>query len=213
MIGPADVGRLIILRAEGPTDPGVLEQVVLRVSDLEGALSSLPDGLRVQRPAPELAVFQGPEGLGLGLTSVPGGGVDYDLDHIVLRVVDPAETTLALAELGFVPRGGALHVADKHLRLEPGLRSVGERPLLSHIGVLVESVEAVEAQARQGGLQTDKRAHPPNTLAVYVRGPEGIRVEYAERARQWKDGVSEVAEYADRRWRICNPGSVSCWRV
>jgi catechol 2,3-dioxygenase-like lactoylglutathione lyase family enzyme len=172
--------KLFLFEADEPPAPGVLERVILRVSDLKGALGRLPRGLDVERADPEVAAFEGPEGLGLGLTSVYGG-VDYDIDQIVLRVMDPDETTIAMAELGFVPRGSALHVADKQVRLRPGIRSAGEREPLSHIGVLVESVDAVRDQALRGGLQIDELTLAPNELGVYVRGPERIRVEYAER--------------------------------
>ncbi len=172
--------KLFLFEADEPPAPGVLERVVLRVSDLEGAVGRLPQRLDVERVQPELAEFEGPEGLGLGLTTV-FGGVDYDVDQIVLRVMDTDETTIAMAELGFVPRGGALHVADKQVRLRSGIRSTGEREPLSHIGVLVESVDAVRDQALRGGLQFDELTLAPNKLGVYIRGPERIRVEYAER--------------------------------
>jgi hypothetical protein len=160
----------------------VLERVVLRVSDLERASALIADLFELDRVEPGLVTFEGPDGLGLGLTSVLGGGVDHELDHLVLRVMDPDETTIALAELGFVPRGGALHVADKQLRLQSGMRSAGENELLSHIGVLVESVEAVRGQALRGGLEFDTLTLAPNKLGVYVRGPERIRVEYTDQA-------------------------------
>jgi catechol 2,3-dioxygenase-like lactoylglutathione lyase family enzyme len=171
--------KLVVWDAGGATDAGVLERVVLRVSDMGRALSLLPDGVEVEHVLPELAVFEGPEGLGLGLTPVFGGGVDYDLDGLVLRVTDPDETMLAFAALGFVPRGGALNVADRHLRLEPGPGAAGETQLLSHIGLLVESVAAVEAAAQRAGLEIVE-PHPPNQLALRV-GPERITVEYSDR--------------------------------
>ena len=96
--------------------------------------------------------------------------------------MDPDVTTIALAELGFVPRGGALHGADKQVRVRPGMRSAGENERLSHIGVLVESVEPVKGQALRGGLEFDELTLRPNRLGIYVRGPERIRVEYSERA-------------------------------
>ena len=177
---PGERARLVIHAAGEATEPGALGRVVLRVADLEHALSRLPDGLAVDRVAPELVEFEGPEGLRLGLTWVPGGGVDYDLDHVVLRVAEPDETTFAFAELGFVPRAGSVQVAGRSVRLEPGAGSAAERPMLSHIGVLVESAGAVEAQARRAGLELDERTHRPNKLAVVLRGPERIRLEYAD---------------------------------
>lgn len=172
--------RLFLLQAEEAPNPGVLQRVVLRVSDLDAALAKLPDRLDVDHTEPGLAVFQAPEGVELGLTSVLGGGIDYEIDHFVLAVMSPDETTLALAELGFVPSGGGLHVGDKHLRLESGMRSEGGNEMLDHIGVLVESIGALEGQALRGGLQFDELTLDPNKLGIYVRGPERLRVEYAE---------------------------------
>ena len=180
LAAPGGTTRLFLSRAENSPNPGVLQRVVLRVSDLDAALAKLPDRLEVDHVEPGLAVFQAPQGLELGLTSVLGGGVDYDIAHVVLRVMNPDETTLALAELGFVPSGGALQVADKHLRLQTGMRSEGENELLDHIGVLVESVEALKGQALRAGLQFDELTLAPNKLGIYIRGPERLRVEYAE---------------------------------
>ena len=39
-------GKLTLFDAEGPREPGVLERVVLRVSDLAAALAALPAGPR-----------------------------------------------------------------------------------------------------------------------------------------------------------------------
>lgn len=182
VLGPAGgSSRLFLFQADEQPAPGTLERVVLRVSDLGRALERLPGGLAVERVEPELATFEGPEGLGLGLTPVYGGGAEYELDHVVLRVMDPDETTIAMAELGFVPRGGGLHVADRQLRLRSGIRSAGEREPLAHVGVLVESVAAVKGQALRAGLEMDELTLAPNELGVYVRGPERIRIEYAER--------------------------------
>ena len=182
VLGPAGGrAKLFLFEADEPPAPGVLDRVVLRVSDLDRALALLPDRLEVDRSEPEVVAFEGPEGLGLGFTRVFGGGADYDVDHVVLRALDPDETTIAMAELGFVPRGGALHVADKQVRLRSGIRSAGEREQLSHIGVLVESVAAVRDQALRGGLEADELTLAPNKVGVYVRGPERIRVEYSER--------------------------------
>src|SRR5918997_1026192 len=78
----ARLGKLTLFTAEGPRDPGVLERVVLRVSDLEAALERLPDDLDVQHED-GVATFQGPEGLALGLVEGIENGPEYDLDHVV----------------------------------------------------------------------------------------------------------------------------------
>src|SRR5438034_5931981 len=79
-------GKLTLFDAEGPRDSGVLERVVLRVADLDAALAKLPDDVKVGRSRTDIAVFQGPEDLGLGLVAATRDDLDYDIDHVVLRV-------------------------------------------------------------------------------------------------------------------------------
>src|SRR5687768_171887 len=59
-------GKLTLFDAEGPREPGALDRIVWRVSDLDSALSSLPDELDVERDG-DTAVFGGPEGVRFGL--------------------------------------------------------------------------------------------------------------------------------------------------
>jgi len=171
-------GKLTLFDAEGPRDPGVLERVVLRVNDLDAALGALPDGLAVRRRG-EMATFEGPEGLGLGLVRARTD-LDYDLDHVVLRVPDPDATAAALDAFGFDRHDGRLAVADKHLRLEKADAREGEQPLLNHLALLVDSADAVERAAREQGIEIDDIKDAANTLAVFLRGPDRIRIEYVE---------------------------------
>jgi catechol 2,3-dioxygenase-like lactoylglutathione lyase family enzyme len=170
-------GKLTLFAAQGPRHPGVLERVVLRVSDLGAALSRLPADLRVVRED-GVVRFQAPEGLGLGLTVAEG--LDYDLDHVVLRVPDPDRTAGRLAELGFARRDGALGVADKDVRLEAGGDGESESPLLNHLALLVDSAEGLRERAEERGVEVEKVVDAENTLAVFVRGPDRILIEYVE---------------------------------
>jgi catechol 2,3-dioxygenase-like lactoylglutathione lyase family enzyme len=162
-------GKLTLFEAPGPREAGALERVVLRVRDLDAA---------VQRAGG--ATFTAPGGLKVGLVQAGQGGVDYDLDHVVLRVADPALSAQGLAQLGFDRRNGVAAVADKVVRFEGGGREEGERPLLNHLAVLVDSATAVQEEAEQNGWEIDDVKDAANTLAVFVRGPDGIRVEYVE---------------------------------
>ena len=172
-------GKLTLFAAEGPREPGVLERVVLAVSDLEAALAELPDEVTVER-ADGVATFDGPEGLGLGLTTKSDDRPEYDIDHVVVRVPDPDATRDGLAQLGFHPEGDRAVVAEKHLLLRRADVREGDRPLLNHFALLVDSAEAVEDEARRRGIEVADVVDAANTLAVFVWGPDRIKVEYVE---------------------------------
>jgi catechol 2,3-dioxygenase-like lactoylglutathione lyase family enzyme len=172
-------GKLTLFAAEGPREPGALARVVLRVSDLERALGALPADLPVERDD-GLALFDAPEGLGLGLTASDETDVEYDLDHVVLRVGDPDESFAAFTELGFQPEDGRLRVGDKALALQPGGGPEPERPLLNHLALLVDSAERPLEEARRRGLEIADVVDAANTYAVFVYGPDRIKLEYVE---------------------------------
>ena len=172
-------GKLTLFAAEGPREPGALDAVVLRVSDLERALAALPDDLAVQRGDDGVASFDGPEGLRLGLVE-RDTDVEYDLDHVVLRVEDPEASAAALAALGFERDGDRLAVAGKWVHVVAGGAPEGERPLLNHLAVLVESARAAEDGARAQGAEVADVVDAPNTLAVFVWTPGRIKLEYVE---------------------------------
>ena len=174
VVGAEDRAAAVsVTAADEPREPGALARLVLRVADVERAIAALPAGTGVEGDRIERADFPNPEGLGLGFTLVAGGGIDYDLDHVRLRVCDPDQTRAAFAEVGFVPRGQALHVADKYIQLA-GAPGCTDRPLLRHIGLRVDSIEAVAARARDGGQELDERAAQQDTFATVLPGPERI---------------------------------------
>lgn len=167
-------GKLTLFAAEGPREPGPLERVVLRVSDLEHAAAALPGGL-------DAAAFEAPEGLGLGLVEVPDTDVEYDIDHVVLRVPDPVRAAESLAGLGLEPADGdRLDVGDKHVRLVRRAVARTERPLLNHIALLVESGQEQLDAARAQGIEIAEIRDAANTFAFFVWGPDRIQLEYVE---------------------------------
>ncbi len=172
-------GKLTLFDAPGPREPGVLGHVALRVADLDAALASLPAGLAVERHGTE-ARFEAYEGLRLALVEVPGTDLDYDLDHVGLRVSDVEGVAEGLAGLGLERNGDRLWVAGKEIRLEGGGAPEGERPLLNHLAVLVESAALAESEARRRGDEIAAVVDAANTLAVFVWGPDRIKLEYVE---------------------------------
>jgi catechol 2,3-dioxygenase-like lactoylglutathione lyase family enzyme len=172
-------GKLTLFAAEGPRERGALEAVILRVNDLGAALEALPPELEIEMRPEGVATFAGAEGLTLGLAQRETE-VDYDLDHVVLRVADVEPAAAAFAALGFERDGTKLSVADKWVRLVAGGEEEGDRPLLNHIAVLVESAEGAEREARARGAEVADVVDAPNTLAVFVWTPGRIKLEYVE---------------------------------
>jgi catechol 2,3-dioxygenase-like lactoylglutathione lyase family enzyme len=173
-------GKLTLFAADGPREPGVLERVVLRVSDLAAALERLPGDLAVSRQD-GVARFEAPEGLGMGLTEIASPEVEYDIDHVVLRVPQPERTRDALAGLGLAPDdAGSLVVGDKSVRLAKADVAEGERPLLNHIALLVDSGQEQLDEAKRRGIEVAEVRDAANTFAVFVWGPDRIKLEYVE---------------------------------
>jgi len=178
-------GKLTLFAAEGPRERGALEHVALRVGDLEQALAALPGGLPIERRREGEAYFELGEGVVLGLVEAETD-LDYDLDHLALRSADPLATASEYGSLGFgaAPPGPSgcprVEVGGAWIDFQPGEPGTPERPLLNHLAVLVESAEEHVAAARDLGVEIDDVVDAANTLAVFVWGPERVRIEYVE---------------------------------
>jgi len=161
-------GKLTLFDAEGPRERGVLERVGLRVSDLAAARAALPPG------TPD--VFD--VGEGLMLTLVEGEtAVEYDLDHVALRSPDPEAAARDWRAFGFASAGpGVVEVGGAFLELVAGDADESERPLLNHLGVLVDEA----APAQDAGFDVADVVDGPNTFAVFVWGPDRVKLEYVE---------------------------------
>jgi catechol 2,3-dioxygenase-like lactoylglutathione lyase family enzyme len=173
----AKLGKLTLFDAEGPRQRGPLERVGLRVGNLDAAVSGLPQTAGVRRED-GCAILEAPNGLPIVL--VQRGGADFDLDHVVLRLPDRDAAIGELVSMGFESENGALRVADRELRIVEGDAPDGGRPLLNHIALLVDSAGEVQDEAERRGVEIDDVKDAPNTFAVFLRGPFGVRIEYVE---------------------------------
>ena len=171
-------GKLTLFAADGPRDPGVLARVGLRVFDLDEALAALPSDAHVERVNGRAELDAG-EGLRLAFVEVDEG-VAYDLDHVVFRVPDPDATFAQLAALGFESENGRLRAGDSWILLEQGDPGESERPLLNHLGLRVESAEEHIEEAERRGLEIADIVDAANTYAVFLWGPDRIKLEYVE---------------------------------
>ena len=160
-------GKLTLFEADGPRARGALAHVALRVRDRAGERFELPDGLVV--------------------TLVDGlADVDYDLDHVALLSPEPERTAARYLELGFsaaAPVDGGIprvEVGGAYVEFHEGDPGDPERPLLNHVAVLVASADEALAAARNRGLEVADVVDAANTKAVFVWGPERVKIEYVE---------------------------------
>ena len=170
-------GKLTFFDADGPRDNGAFKHVALRVNDLEAARAQLPDGGE--------AFVDVAEGVRIGLVEAPTE-VDYDLDHVALYADDPDAAARTYEELGFdaVAPGASgaprVEVGGAFVEFHAGDPGDPERPLLNHIAVLVDSADDHLAEAQDAGVEVDDVVDAPNTYAVFLRGPDRVRIEYVE---------------------------------
>jgi catechol 2,3-dioxygenase-like lactoylglutathione lyase family enzyme len=162
-------GKLTLFAADGPREPGALARIGLRVSDLAAARAALPEGTS--------EVFE--VGEGLTLTLVEGEtDVEYDLDHVALLSPDPEATAREWLRYGFraTDDPARVEVGGAFLELVEGDPGEPEQPLLNHLGVLVDAA----APAQELGVEVADVVDAPNTFAVFVWGPDRVKLEYVE---------------------------------
>jgi catechol-2,3-dioxygenase len=84
--------------------------------------------------------------------------------------------------MGFAPGDEATTVkaGDYLIRLTDSTPEENGEGMLFHVGCLVDSAEDHRKQAEERGLEVQDFVDGPNTRAVFVRGPEGVSVEYVE---------------------------------
>jgi catechol 2,3-dioxygenase-like lactoylglutathione lyase family enzyme len=169
LVGRApELGKITLFEAPGPRDRGSLLRLGIGVPyAAESTTLDLDDGL--------------------GAILVPGRAEgDVDLDHIALLVSDPEASAAEWVDFGFEladsPTGAVRQVrlGDVALELHRGTPRATDRPLLNHLGLLVESAEEAERAAEDQDLDVNKVVDAENSKAVFVRGPDGVEVEFIE---------------------------------
>ena len=179
-------GKITLFDAEAPRERGALRHVAFRVTDLDSALGELPRGLPLDRPRRGEAYFDvGGEGIRFGLVEAETD-VEYDLDHVALLSRTPRDTAAAYEALGFSAAGAApsgaprVEVGGAFVELHEGDPGEPERPLLNHLAVRVDSADEHIAAAKDLCVEIDDVVDAANTYAVFVWGPERVRIEYVE---------------------------------
>jgi hypothetical protein len=161
-------GKLTLFDAEGPREQGAFKHVALRVT-------KLPEGE---------TEFELGEGVKLILVETDTDS-EYDLDHVALYSANPQETASAYEQFGFDPATPSpdghprVEVGGAYVEFHPGEPGDPEKPLLNHLAVLVDSVDEHIAEAEEMGV-VDNVVDAANTRAVFVWGPDRVRIEYVE---------------------------------
>jgi catechol 2,3-dioxygenase-like lactoylglutathione lyase family enzyme len=155
-------GKLTLFDAEGPRERGALKHVALRVS-------SLPDETSFEIGDVRIELVEAPT------------DVDFDLDHVALYSKTPEETAEAYTRFGFTRVGDRrVEVGGAYVEFHEGAPGDPEKPLLNHLAVLVESADQSIASANDLGIEIDNIVDAANTYAVFLWGPERVRIEYVE---------------------------------
>jgi catechol 2,3-dioxygenase-like lactoylglutathione lyase family enzyme len=177
------LGKLTLFEApqDAAPSPGEIERITIRVADPEAAATRLPDEVDAE-PLDGGYSFTGPEGLPLALVPGEGEFADYDLGSFVLRSGSPEESARTFVEMGFAPGDDDTTVSagEYRIRLTDSVPGADPGGMLFHVGCLVDSAEYHRTEAEERGLEVQDFVDGPNTLAVFVRGPEGVSVEYVE---------------------------------
>lgn len=175
------VGKLTLFDAPGDLtpSPGPIERVNIRVSDPESAAASLPSEAGAE-PRDDGYYFTGPEGLPFALITAEDGSTDYDLEGLVLRSGSPVDSARLFLDMGFAAGDDPTTVKAGEYRLHLVNSAPETGGMLYHVGCLVDSAEDHRREAEEQGFEVQNFVEGPNTLAVFVRGPEDVSVEYVE---------------------------------
>jgi catechol 2,3-dioxygenase-like lactoylglutathione lyase family enzyme len=175
-------GKLTLFAADDPRERGALRHVALRVRELESVSEDFTDQAE---EGPDGLYVDVAEGLRIGLVEAETD-LDYDLDHVALYASSPGETVAAYGGLGFRPatpgasEAPRVEVGGAFVEFHRGEADEPERPLLNHLAVLVDSAEDHIAAANELGLEIADVVDAPNTYAVFVWGPDRVKIEYVE---------------------------------
>lgn len=154
----ARLGKLTLFASEPPRQRGRLSRIVL----------SAPGGV---------STFELESGV---LVETRGG--PEDLVGVVLAADDPDVSARAWQSLGVgsVTEPGVVDLGDQFLQLVGEPSGESDAPLLNHLAVLVDSLDAVVAAVEAQDEREIERVEAENTRAAFVTGPDGVRLEYVE---------------------------------
>lgn len=177
-----DAGKLTLLDAEPDSRPRVGRLVSVLLAEIDGQVVREP----ITTACGLVLTFAMPRQLaGIPRHAVAG---------VALRTADPVVSAAAWAQRhGLTPRSCSREVATLGFAPEPigdgaMLTLLHERStdddgaaLLDHVGVLVDALDPWLDQTRDDGIELIDVVEASRSRAAFVRGPDGVVVEYIER--------------------------------
>ena len=162
-----ELGKITLFHAPGPRDRGALLHIGIGVPCAEAATS-----------------FDAGEGLAVALVPAPAEG-HVELRHIGLLAPDPSASARAWLAYGFerasrIGTAERVRIGEASVELHAGDPPATDRPLLNHLGLLVESLAGVTESVAEHGFDVTREVDAENSKAIFVRGPDGVELEYIE---------------------------------
>ena len=170
LVGRApEFGKITLFEADGARESGVLVGLGVGIPGaLETTCIELADGLAVT-----LARAEDPTG-------------EIELDLVVLAVPDPVSSARRWRDFGFeldAPAAGGVErvrLGNAVVELRPGAPAQTDRPYLNHLGLLVDSIDDVRRSVSEHDFDVTRETEGENSLALFLRGPDGVEIEYIE---------------------------------
>jgi hypothetical protein len=73
-----------------------------------------------------------------------------------------------------------MEAGDTYVQLIEGPDVDFQRPLLNHLGLLVDSIDEHQEEATARGFEIESVVEATNTRALFLTGPDRVRLEYVE---------------------------------
>jgi catechol 2,3-dioxygenase-like lactoylglutathione lyase family enzyme len=163
-----ELGKLTLFHADPPREAGVVRSVGIGIpAATVERIVDLDDGLRLE------LVPARPEG-------------EVELAHLAVLTPDPASSAKAWLEFGFEPAPKSssgvprVRLGAHSIELHVGTPEPTGRPLLNHLGLLVDSLDEARSSLDSMGVTVNREVDAENSRALFFDGPDGIELEYIE---------------------------------
>ncbi len=163
-----ELGKLTLFQADPPRRAGVVRSIGIGIpcATVERTIE-LGDGLRLD------LVPADPEG-------------EVEVSYLAVVTPDPASSAHDWLQFGFAPAPKSasgvprVRLGSQHVELHAGTPDPTSRPLLNHLGLLVESLDELRAWVDSMGIAVNREVDAENSRALFLDGPDGIELEYIE---------------------------------